>query len=154
MIKTIYRYWRSDESNIFGDYKDALFGLVVLVLLPSLSLFSIWKTQGFVCKLDNMGTVFWAYSFPLISVGTSGIFDAIARLEVNAQKNFKLGARIFFNFLAVLLAGAMGGQEKIIPRLIPAFLLTINGLLLLQEIWANIVMSIRLSPWAAKENKD
>ena len=56
--------------------------------------------------------------------------------------------------LASLLAGVMGGQEKIILRLIPALLLSISGLLLLREIKANVITSIRLSKWAAKEQND
>lgn len=150
MIKTIYTYWHSDESNIFGDYKDALFGFTVLVLLPLLSIISIWQTSGFVCELDSKGTVFWAYSFPLISIGISGLFDAVARLELNAPKNPKLVVRIVINSFAALLAGIMGGQGNIIFRLIPALLLSVNGLLLIREIWANIVTSIMLSKWAAK----
>lgn len=150
MINAIYTYWHSDESNIFGDYKDALFGFTVLVLLPLLSIISIWQTSGFVCELDRNGTVFWAYSFPLISIGISGIFDAVTRLEINAPKNPKLVVRIVINSFAALLAGIMGGQGSIIFRLIPALLLSVNGLLLIREIWANIVTSIMLSKWAAK----
>jgi hypothetical protein len=117
-------------------------------------LISIWRTNGFVCGLDNIGTVFWAYSFPLISIGISGLFDAITRLESNAQKNPKLVVRIVINSFAALLAGIMGGQAYLILRLLPALLLSINGLLLLREIKANIITSIKLSPWAAKEQKD
>lgn len=150
MIKAIYTYWHSDESNIFGDYKDALFGFTVLVILPLLSIVSIWQTSGFVCELDNNGTAFWAYSFPLISIGISGLFDAITRLEASSPKNPKLVVRIVINSLAVLLANIMDGQGNIMFRMIPTLLLSINGLLLLCEIWANIVTSIMLSPWAAK----
>ena len=82
------------------------------------------------------------------------MFDAVARLEFKAQKNPKLVVRIVLNAFAALLAGVMGGQEKIFPRLIPALLLFICGLLLLREIWANVVTSIMLSKWAAKEHKD
>lgn len=89
-----------------------------------------------------------------MAVGISGLFDAIARMESNAQKNPKLIVRIVINSLAALLAGVMGGQANIFLRLIPAVLLSINGLFLVREIKANIVTSIRLSPWAAKEQKD
>lgn len=84
----------------------------------------------------------------------SGLFDAIARLEPNAQKNPKLVVRIVMTSLAALLAGVMGGREKIILRLIPALLLSISGLLLLREITANIITSIKLSKWAAKEQRE
>ena len=94
------------------------------------------------------------YSFPLISIGVSGLCDAVARLEYKAQKNPKLVVRIVVNFISVLLAGVMGGQDKIFPRLIPALMLAISGLLLLREIKANIITSIMLSKWAAKEQKD
>lgn len=87
-------------------------------------------------------------------MSVSGLFDAVARLEFKAQKNPKLVVRIVLNAFAALLAGVMGGQEKIFPRLIPALLLFICGLLLLREIWANVVTSIMLSKWAAKEHKD
>lgn len=82
------------------------------------------------------------------------MFDAITRLEFNAKKNPKLVVRIVINSLAALLAGIMGGQENLFMRLIPALLLSINGLLLIREIRANVITSIKLSPWAAKEQKD
>lgn len=151
MFKAVYRYWTSDESNIFRDYKDALFGFVVLVLLPFLSLIAVWNTSGFAYKFDNTGTAFWAYSFPLISVSISGLSDAFARLEFNAEKNAKLVVRIVINLVAGLLAGIMGWQWNLFLRLLPAILLVINGLLLIYEIATNIIFTIGLSPLAAKE---
>lgn len=144
----------SDESNIFRDYKDALFGFAVLVVLPLLSLFSVWKTRGFVYNADGIGLAFWSYSFPLISISISGLFDAITRIEPNAKRNPKLVVRIVFNSIAALLSGVMCGSTTAVLRLVPAALLSVNGLLLLREIGANVTLSIRLSEWGANKYAD
>lgn len=95
--------------------------------------------------------MFWAYSFPLMSIAISGIFDAIARIESKSPKNPKLAIRIVVDSIAVLLTALIGGHGDIFSRLIPAIMLGIAGLSLIYEIIMNVVTAIKVSKWAAGE---
>ena len=125
-----------------------------MFVLPLLSLLSVWRTRGFIYSADNIGLAFWSYSFPLISISASGLFDAITRIEPNAKRNPKLVVRIVLNSIAALLSGVMCGSSATALRLVPAALLSVNGLFLLREIGANVTLSIRLSEWGANEYAD
>lgn len=136
--KLAKNYWFAEESNIFRNYRDALAGFIVLVLVPAFSIIFTVHTDKY---------TFWGYSFPLIAVSLAGAYDTYGRYDGKSPKNVKLVIRIVFDFCAIFFSVLSLGVDSVICPYIAPILLTMCGLLLLYEMYIRIQLAIQISPW-------
>lgn len=146
-MKKWLKLWASDESNIFNDWKDALFGFAISICLPFMSLLSLIFTKELNYTQDSS---FWTYSFPTVSIAISGIFDSIMRMSPKLFRNFKLYVRIALDAVCVIWSSAAWAAQIFFIRLFPAIILIVSGLLLSLEIFNNWKLSYKISPFAGK----
>lgn len=139
MLKRVNRnYWLAEETNIFKNYRDALAGFVVLVIIPAVSVL-------FVLFTDNY--TFWSYTFPFTSIALAGAYDTYGRYNGHSPQNAKLVVRVIFDFLAIFFAAiSVGSNNMVLPYVAP-ILLFVCGLFLTFEIYNRVKMAIRISPW-------
>lgn len=138
LMKIIKKYWIDENTNIFKNYKDALAGLLALIIIPALSI-------GFTTHIDK--PTFWNYAFPLLSISLAGLYDTYNRYEVRSPKNTKLLIRTIFNFTSIFFSAISIGSKSIILPYISPILLFVCGLLLIFEIYSRVKMAILISPW-------
>lgn len=138
IINIIKRYWIDEKTNIFKNYKDALFGLLVLVIIPAIS----------ICLgIYSQPITFWSYTFPILSISIASLYDTYGRYEGDSPKNIKLAIRAIINFFALLFSCVCLGVNSIVLPYIAPVLLLFSGLLLVFEIWKRVKYAILLSPW-------
>lgn len=138
LLKTCKNYWIAEETNIFKNYKDALAGLIVLVLVPAISVLLVVFTDDY---------SFWNYTFPLLSISLAELYDTYGRYEGKSPKNQKLVTRIIINMLAIFFSAlCMGTENRGLPYIAPILLL-LCGLLLTVEIYNRVKKAILISPW-------
>lgn len=134
----IGNYWLSEETNIFRNYKDALAGFLVLVVIPAVSVLLVLCTNGY---------TFWNYTFPFVSISLAGAYDTYGRYDGISPRNAKLVVRVIFDFLAIFFAAlSVGINDMVLPYVAPA-LLFVCGLLLTFEIYNRVKRAILISPW-------
>lgn len=134
----IKNYWLAEETNIFKNYKDALAGLLVLIVIPALSVFFVIYTDEY---------TFWSYTFPFVSVSLAGVYDTYGRYDGVSPKNAKLVVRVVFDFLAIFFAAiSIGNDGGVLPYVAP-ILLSVCGLFLTFEIYNRIKRAVLISPW-------
>lgn len=141
LTKTIKNYFTDPDTNIFKNYIDALLGSVILIILPMLSLVSSIGVWG------NANVV--NYVFPISSICLAGAYDAYGRYEYKSPKNLKLGIRIAFDGMAIVLSLiAIAVQSKILTVIAPVVLI-IPGVLLCFEVYSRVRTAIMISKWYA-----
>lgn len=132
--------WLAEDTNIFKNYRDALGGLVVLILIPLLSIWLVISINEY---------TFWSYTFPFLSISLAGAYDTYGRYEGVSPKNFKLVIRVILDFTALFFAVfSIGTDSLVLPYIAPA-LLVICGLFLTFEIYNRVKRAILISPWIA-----
>lgn len=137
--RVIKNYWLAEETNIFRNYRDALAGFVVLVMIPAVSVF-------FVLFIDNY--TFWSYSFPLISISLAGAYDTYGRYNgKDSPKNPKLVVRFVLDLLAIFFAAFSIGRNNMILPYVAPILLLVCGLFLTAEIYNRLKMAALISRW-------
>lgn len=145
---TIINYWWDEETNIFSNYKDAIAGIVPLIVIPCLSVLFTIHTEIF---------TFWDYTFPLISISVAGMYDSFGRYEYQSVKNPKLVFRTVLNILVMLmssycaspfikLSGRCVGEQRWIAYIAP-FLLLLSGIFLINETFCRIYNGVLISRW-------
>lgn len=139
LIRTIRNYWNAESSNVFKNYQDALFGLVVLVILPATTIY-------FTIQYDKMIT-FWNYTFPFVSIALAGLYDIYGRYAKSSDKNPKLVVRLILNCLSIFFAALSVGLNNCVLSFIAPALLTMSGCVLLREICVRVIKAIQLSKW-------
>lgn len=137
LARVVKAYWFSNETNIFKNHIDALYGLGVLVLIPLLSII-------LTIRIDSSS--FWNYSFPLISISLAEIYDVYGRYEYKSSKNTKLFVRIALNCVSIAFSLGCRGCSGVILFFSPVCL-CLNGLLLVVEICNRVNYAIKLSKW-------
>ncbi len=136
--KLIKNYWTAEETNLFRNYRDALAGVVVLILIPVLSIVSAVYVEAY---------TFWDYAFPIVSIALAGMYDTYGRYDGKSPKNAKLCVRLLLDALAIFFAAlSVGTESKVIPFIAP-ILLSFCGLLLVYEVYHRICRAILISPW-------
>ena len=141
LTKTIKNYFTDPDTNIFKNYIDALLGSVILIILPMLSLISSIGVWG------NANVV--NYVFPISSICLAGAYDAYGRYEYKSPKNLKLGIRIAFDGVAIVLSLiAIAIQSKILTVIAPVVLI-VPGVLLCFEVYSRVRTAIMISKWYA-----
>lgn len=144
----IWNYWLDEEANIFANYKDAVAGIVPLIIIPCLSVVFTIHTEIF---------TFWDYTFPLVSISLAGMYDSFSRYEYQSAKNPKLVFRTVLNILVmflssycaspfIILNGRCVGEQRWIAYLAP-LLLFLGGVFLINEIFCRIYNAILISRW-------
>lgn len=136
----------SINSNIFKNYQDALFGLVVLICIPALSLFTV-----IFIDISNWSN----YTFPILSICLAGAYDSFGRFspksEVNKRDaNKKLICRVVFDVVAAVCSVVFMNNDNKILLLIPPILLSVCGLLIIKEVFIRIKTAIEISSWYTK----
>lgn len=138
--KVIINYWISEETNIFRNYKDAIAGFVVLVVIPA----------GSICltiSAGSEGRIFWNYTFPLVSIAMAGLYDSFGRYDGNPVTRPKLVIRGILDLLAIFFSAVGIGEENGIVPYISPILLLICGLILTFEMYNRIKKAILISSW-------
>ena len=133
--KSVRTYWVSVENNIFKNYLDALLSILPLVILPIISLFSVFYAED---------TTFWNYTFPIVTLSVAGIYDTYGRYEQGHPKNVKLGIRAFFDILALCLSGILLNVDNPAKLTAPA-LLFLSGIFLMIEVIFRVKTKIQIS---------
>lgn len=139
IIGTIKNYWNAENTNIFNNYRDALAGSVVLVVVPALSVFFAVFVERY---------TFWNYTFPLLSISLAGLYDTYGRYDQGSPKNQKLMVRAIVHFVSIFFAAlCIGIESKVLPYISPC-LLCVCGLFLISEIYRRVKSAILISPWS------
>lgn len=134
-------FWIDEKTNIFKNYVDALFGAVVLIFLPIISVITTLHNDSFT----------WSnYTFPIFSICMAGIYDSYSRYEANRPQNVKLGIRAVVDFISLFLAAVFVGQTKACLCVIPPVLLSICGVGLLREVLSRVKTAIEISEWGGQ----
>ena len=103
LVTVVKRYWIAEETNIFKNYRDAIMGLVSLIIIPLFFICLVFAVEEY---------TFWNYSFPLISISWAGVYDCFGRFETKSPKNPKLVVRMVFNGIAIFFSSFV--QELVI----------------------------------------
>ena len=135
-IKQIKEYFTDIDANIFRNYIDALFGSVVLIILPIVSL-----VYTFVALETPQ---FFSYLFPVLSICIAGIYDAYGRYEENQRKKSKLRFRIICDLIALSAAIVATWLKNILLVVIAPSILVLSGLLLVYEIFYRVITVIQI----------
>lgn len=143
--ETIKKYWTDEESNIYKNYFDAIFGTIALILIPGGSLITILLTKD---------TAWANYTFPLLSICFAGFYDAYGRYELKSAKNIKLAIRVIIDGLAFIIACLFTGTEYTIWAVLPALLLFLCGLGILSEAFLRMQTAVQVSRWAIWREED
>lgn len=138
VIKIVKNYWLSEESNIFKNYRDALAGFIVLIVIPAMSILLVVHTSD--CS-------FWNYTFPLVSISMAGAYDTYGRYSGASPKNVKLAIRIILNFLAIVFTAFATDNNNSALSFVAPILLLLCGLFLLYEIFNRLKIAVQISPW-------
>jgi len=137
--QTIKKYWFDEQTNVFNNYIDAIFGLIVLVCFPALT----------VLPVAILESVDWFnYVFPIISVSCAGMYDAYGRYTAKSPRNLKLGMRVSIDVLAIVLAALFCGVNSRILWAIPPVMLFVCGIGLVVEALERIKVAIEISEWS------
>ena len=139
LLRTFWNYLTDKNTNIFKNYIDALFGMIVLVVLPGISLVTTLK----------VGTASWAnYTFPIFTIVLSDIYDTIGRFESGKSNSVKLISRFVVDLISLFLAALFIGRGGIVI-IIPPLLLLICGLTISVEAFLRVKVAICISEWYA-----
>lgn len=130
-------YFCNEEYYIFRNCTDALFGLLVLVIIPIASVI-------LALTIDE-AVNFFNFYFPIISICLAEIYDAYGRKDGNTKKEIILNIRIIFAgvSLSSLILVFLLNKYYWIPSLI----LVLNALLIIFEILIRIKYNVQSSIW-------
>ena len=143
--ETIKKYWVDEESNIYKNYVDAILGMIALLVLPGVSLFTV------VYVSDSN----WAnYTFPLLSICFAGLYDTYGRYEFHSAKNIKLAIRAVVDILALFLACLFTGSDSVWLLILPTAVLLLCGLGIGIEAFMRVKTAIEISKWASWKEED
>ena len=143
--ETVKKYWIDEDTNLFNNYFDAILGFFGLAILPGASLISVF------CITETN----WSnYTFPLLSVCFSGLYDTYGRYIPQQAKNIKLGLRAVIDVIAFVLGCIFTGSRCFILTAIPGILLTVCGIGIIRESFSRVKTAIEVSKWAAREEDD
>lgn len=137
-MRLLRNYWLDENTYIFKNYKDALLGGVVLLVLPVFSLvstFSVEQVAG-----NN-------FLFPIVSMSLAGAYDTYGRYKANSPRNFKLAFRLFLDMLAIFFSALAYKLDSSWLRFVAPSILVICGGTLLIEIFIRVDLAVKLSPW-------
>ena len=134
--KFIKKYWTNETTNIFKNYKDALFGLLVLIVIPVLSIFF---------TINSSPPTFWNYTFPFWSISFAGLYDSYGRYDKKLPSNVKLITRVILHLIALLFATLSPFTNLRYMLFVSPCILLMCGLLVLLEIIKRLRMAIRIN---------
>ena len=89
--KTAVKYWKDPDTNIFNNYVDSILGIIVLILIPFISLFSLKNIEEI-----NLIT----YSYPISTIFWASIYDIYSKYK--ATNKLKLQIRGAINIIAFI----------------------------------------------------
>lgn len=138
LLKKLKSDWFSEESNIFKNYRDALAGFVVLIIIPAMSICLVLNTES---------TSFWNYTFPLVSISLAGAYDTYGRYSGKSPKNVKLVFRAVINFVAIIFAVVAVDKNSRTFSFIAPCLLFLCGLFLIREIYNRLRTAFQINSW-------
>lgn len=136
LVTVVKRYWIAEETNIFKNYRDAIMGLVSLIIIPLFSICLVFAVEEY---------TFWNYSFPLISISWAGVYDCFGRFETKSPKNPKLVVHMVFNGISIFFSILCPGVSHTYLPIVSPSLLFLCGLFLFFEIYNQIKYAISIS---------
>ena len=139
--------WVDLRNNIFKDTGDAVFGIVVMLAVPSISLFGtlFWSV------VPNEG-IFLSYIYPILALCAAGAYDTFGRLRERTReerrkkwfRQIKLWLRIAFDATALVVAVTVAATHAGYPKyLIPPVILIVLGIILLYDA----IKMIQVTRW-------
>lgn len=134
--KGILKFFTDIDGNIFGNYKDALLGCVILIVLPLLSVISTFNTMN--------QPQFFSYLFPILSICAAGAYDTYGRYGKNSIKNAKLYIRLACDCIALIIATVVTILRQIKLTVVAPILLVVPGVLILYEVVFRVVTAIQI----------
>lgn len=134
-------YFADISSNIFKNYVDSIFGIIILTIFPLISLILLF------CNTDKL--TFFNYTFPLLSICGAGMYDAYgrfeeARHEESKVKNRKLRIRITADVLSSIISLIALFSKNVVFYYSSPIILLIIGLLLDIEAFFRITTAIQI----------
>lgn len=136
LLRRLLDYWTSTKSNIFKNYIDAIFGAIVLLVVPACALVTVF----FVTDAT------WAnYTFPLLTICVSGAYDTFGRYSPTSPAKAKLICRWVMEGIVVFFAALFTNCDTRWPLFIAPALLLICGLLVLREVYERISTAIAIN---------
>ncbi len=138
LLRTVSNYWTDIDSYVFSNYTDALLSVPVLILLPLFSLLTVIVANS---------SGFWAYTFPVISVGLAGAYDSYGRYGKATKSGAKIVVRIVLDLLACFFAAVATNTQVFWLKLIAPILLILSGLVLVAEVILRVSYAMKMSPW-------
>ena len=109
-VCNLFKLWSNTDTYIFKNCFDAMFGFLVLIILPAISL-SYVITSG--------STMFSSYGFPILSISFAAIYDCYGRYfdvrgtsQEDNVKKMKNGIRVFLHICTVLATLFFCGNQS------------------------------------------
>ena len=129
-----WELWNSPDTFIFQSSVDAILGIIVLVLIPTVSLLRL---------VVNNSIVWASYGSPLVCVSFAALYDCYGRYKAAqgddryAQvKRSKVLLRVGIHAMVLLSACLICGYNALLHlRWIPFLLLAVAGFILSRECW-------------------
>lgn len=144
-LQYLWKLWRSSDTFIFRSATDAVWGMIVLILIPLVSLYFVYKGGG---------VIFSNYGFPFLSVVCAALYDTYGRIvSIKAPDGVchnvakaKLTIRASLDIISLLIAFlACGVSTSKFLWISPGVLLMIPGILLVNEVVQRIRKSFLLA---------
>jgi len=165
MMDRIRNYMSNKETLFFNNTPDAILGLIVMVLIPSVSLCYVLQVVdvrvGVAAFLSETEIIkvyrkeyveFMDYTFPIISVSLAEMYDTFGRFRWKEKdpRIYVFITRIIFDIAALLLALITTNNVDNIALTFPPIMLLIPGLIITFEFIRMIYYSIKYSTWSSR----
>lgn len=131
----IYLYFCDEKYYIFKNCLDAWLGLLVLIVIPSISIILAF----------NQSINFFNFYFPIISICLAEIYDAYGRKDGNDKKGTILNIRIVLALFSLMNLILVFFIEKY--YWLPSLILILNALLIVVEIFLRIKLNIKTNKY-------
>lgn len=143
-LKRYIALWNNQETYIFNSCLDAIWGMVVMVILPAMSLYYVVSSNDIVWS---------SYGFPIFSLSAAALYDCYARYSSEQEagnnvkiKRSKLIIRGLLHILTLLLSLLICGNQALERvRWCPFVFLTFSAIILLREVWWRIQSALLFS---------
>lgn len=125
---------------MFNTGLEAAGGALILLVFPLISVVTIGHQI-----MSNQPPEFFSFSYPILTISLSDVYDAFGRLGEDIMKNRKVYLRIILSILSFLLALCLTfSDEMTLLHATPILPILLNGLLLFRDMYARWNISVDL----------
>ncbi len=139
-ITWLWHEWARDDTNMFRTGLEAIGGALILFLFPLVSIIIIISQVT-----HEHSPTFLSFSYPLLTIALSDMYDAFSRMGENHIKNKKVICRIVLSAASLGLALWLSFADTMNWwHALPLIPLLLNGVILARDMLARWRISIDL----------